>query len=169
MDAAIPCQEGFAQTRSGGNQRAVPSLAGVAIAQRVNLIRRKLGDAVAVSFEIVDEKDVLDPAICCKVAAVDRPRQIREAKAPGAYWPRHAKTGSGDLRRAQKLFYDLFKPAVTLGRIALIAVMCELSVGKVVQRQVNFGASYVACQNHLALSKIPRPSPSVAGRSAAAA
>ena len=50
----IPDQQTFAQSGAGGNQRAVPNLAGVAFGQRVNLVRREFGHAVPIRLQVID-------------------------------------------------------------------------------------------------------------------
>src|SRR5208337_3910440 len=57
---AVPDQKGLAQAGSGGDQGSIADLAGVALAERVDLLGRELGYAVAVGFEIVDEKYICD-------------------------------------------------------------------------------------------------------------
>ncbi len=109
------------------------------------------------------------PRLGGQLAAVQRPGQVGQAKTTVAHRARHAKTGRSHFVGGQKLFYDLFQAGVFLGRILLISVLLQFSIGKIKQRQIDLGAAYVARQNHRSLSKTPQPSPSVAGRRAAAA
>ncbi len=109
------------------------------------------------------------PRLADELAAVQGPGQVGEAQAAVAHRAGHAEAGRSDLGRAEKLLDDLFQPGVVFGRKALIAGGFQFSIDKVIQRQMNLGAAYIARQNHLSLSKTPQPSPSVAGKSAAAA
>ena len=167
--AAVPDEHGLAQAGSGGDQGAIADLAGVALAEGVDLIGGELGDAVAVGLEIVDEEDVVDAEVDRELVAVQGPGKVGEAQAAVAHRAGHAEAGRGYLVRAQKLFYDLFQAGVFLGRKALVAGVLKLSIDKVIQRQVSLGAAYVARQNHLSLSKTPQPSSFAGGKSAAAA
>ena len=110
-----------------------------------------------------------DAEVADEFAAVECPGKVGETQAPVAHRPGHAEAGGGDLVASQKLLDDVFQARIILGRKSLFARICQLSIGEVIQRQVNLGAAHVSGQNHLSLSKTPQPSPSVGGRSAAAA
>ncbi len=169
VTAAVPDQQGLAQAGSGGDQRAIADLAGVAFAEGENLLGGEFVHAVAVGLQIVDEKDVRDAETDRQLAAVQRPGKVGKAQTAIAHRAGHAKAGRRHLGCAEKLPDDLFQAGVVFGRIPLIARGYRFSIDKVIQRQVNLGAAYISRQNHLSLSKTPQPSASVAGNSAAAA
>ena len=117
VGAAVPDQQALAQAGSGGDQGAVADLAGVALAEGVDLVGGELGHAVAVGLKIVDEEDVVDAEAGRELAAVQGPGQVGQAQAAVAHRAGHAEAGRGHLVRAQKLLDDLFQAGVILGRI----------------------------------------------------
>jgi len=149
--------------------RPVPAAMSARFPICVDLVERQFSNAVAVGFEIVDQEDVLNSEGEGQFAAIDRPRQVGEPQAPVPHGTGHTKASCGRLVGADKLFNDFFQAGVFLGCVSLLPLILQFPECKVVQRQVNLGAAHVAGQNHLSLSRTPRPSPSVAGRSAAAA
>ena len=116
VGAAVPDQKRLAQAGSGGDQGAIADLAGVALAERVNLVGGQLGHAVAVGLQVVDQKDVRNAEVDGQLAAVQGPGQVGEAQAAVAHRAGHAKAGRRHLVRAQKLFNDLFQSGIVLGR-----------------------------------------------------
>ena len=57
---AVPDQKRLAQAGSRGDQRTIANLAGVALAERVDLVGGQLVNAVAVGFQIVNQKDMVN-------------------------------------------------------------------------------------------------------------
>src|SRR5208282_5147254 len=137
------CSSDLAEAGSGGDQGAVAHLAGVALAEGVDLAVGELGHAVAVGFQVVDQEDVLDGEAGSQLAAVQGPGQVGQAQAAVAHRAGHAEAGRMNLVRAQKLFDDLFQAGVVPGLNLLIARINQFSIDKVVQRQVNLGAANV--------------------------
>src|SRR5580692_9164830 len=104
MNASIPCQNSFSESCACSNQGTVADLAGIALAQRVDLIRAQLGNTVSVCFKIVDQKNVLDAEVGCELSTVQSPRKIRQPQPPIAHRSRHAETCGSHLIRGQKFF-----------------------------------------------------------------
>jgi len=57
---AVPDEQGLAETGAGGDEAAMAYRGAIGGMEREDRLRGKFGDAVAVGFEVVDEKDVLD-------------------------------------------------------------------------------------------------------------
>jgi hypothetical protein len=169
VGAAVPDEQALAEAGSGGDEGAVADLAGVAFSERINLLGRKLGDAVSVGLEVIDEEDVLNIEAGGELAAIEGPGKVGEAQAAVADRAWNAEAGGGDFFCAEKVFDDDFEAGIILGFVDLVACGFQLAVGKVIQPKVDLGAAYISRQDHLSLSKNPQPSPLVAGKSAAAA
>src|SRR3984957_9154922 len=169
MGAAVPDEEALAQAGAGGEEGAIAGLSWIAFRGREDLVGAKLGDAVAVGFKIVDEKDVLDAQVGREFAAVEGPGKVGEPQAAVPHGAGATEAGGRYLVGSQKVLDDDFEPRILPGPVNLVPGMFQFSIGKVIKSKINFGTAYVPRENHLSLSKNPQPSPSVAGSSAAAA
>jgi hypothetical protein len=107
---AVPDQQALAQAGSGGDQGAVADLAGVALAEGVNLVGGELGHAVAVGLKVVDQEDVVDAQAHRQLAAVQRPGQVGEAQTAVAHRAGHAKAGRGHLVAPRNSFTISSRP-----------------------------------------------------------
>ncbi len=152
MIAPVPDQHPLAQPGSSRNQRLVAHLAGVALAQCAELIGVQFGDTVTVGLQIVNQENVADLQALGQLAAVESPWQIGQPQPSLAHRPRHAEAGRRHFFRDDELPHDLFQPGVILRRKLLVARVFQLTIGKVVERQMHFRAAHIASQNHSSLS-----------------
>ena len=65
----------------------------IAVVQRKNALRRKLGNAVPVRFKVVYQGNMGNRKRLDQVARIQSPRQIRQFQTPIANRPWTAKTG----------------------------------------------------------------------------
>ncbi len=152
---AVPDEERLAEAGAGGDEALVAAGVGVAGVEGEYLVGRELGDAVAVGLEVVDEEDVRDAERVLEVAAVEGPGKIGELEAAVADGAGDAEAGGGDVlfvfgAGAEEVFDCAFEAGEFVGGEFLVAYGDEVAFGHVVEREMNLGAAYVACENHLA-------------------
>src|ERR1700723_3117745 len=78
---AVPDQQRFAEPCARRYQPCMPACIRVAGMQREDALRRKLGDAVPVRFEVVDQKNMLDPKRLDQITRIQCPGQVRQLQA----------------------------------------------------------------------------------------
>jgi hypothetical protein len=127
---------------------------GVGRVEGTNFVRSQFGDAVAVGFEVVDEEDVLDVEGLRESVRVDTPRKVGELHAASANGAGETEAGGGDLALCagivgKEAMDDGVEAGELVGRKLLVANAAKLAVFEAVQREVNFGAAYVASKDHL--------------------
>src|ERR1700743_119361 len=99
MFAAVPDQQRLRESCAGCEQACMPACIRIAGMEGEEAFGCKFGDAVAVRFEIVDQKYVGNAERFDQVALVQCPRQIGQLQTAVTDWARTTKAHSDDLIR----------------------------------------------------------------------
>ena len=136
----------------------LPRVAGLTGVEGGDFVRRELGDAVAVGFEVVDEEDVFDAEsdFSSRSRASRVPRKVGELEAAVADGAGAAEAGGGDVRGflvafGEKLMHDVVERGEVFGGEFFLTQGNELAGGEVVERKMDLGAADVACEDHVLL------------------
>ncbi len=148
---AVPDEQRFAQAGAGGDEAAMAYGGGVAGVQREDGLGCELGDAVAVGFEVVDEEDVVDAECVGQVVLVEAPGEVGELDLAVADGAGAAEAGGGDLLAfaggEEVRGYGFERGILVRGKL-LVAHGLQLACGEVIEREMDLGAAYIACENH---------------------
>src|SRR5215469_1876101 len=118
MLPAVPVHAGFAQTRTGGNDRLISHRMAVHLVQGDHIARLENSNAPGVGFQIVDEQRFLDFELVGKNFGFDEPGQVRGFYLAVAHGTGDAEAGNfgAELGALDKLGDDLVQPReVTAG------------------------------------------------------
>ena len=154
---AVPDEHSFAEAGSSGDEALVADRIGIAGVQGEYLVGGELGDAIAVGFQIIDEEDVANAEGALQVASVEDPWKICEFETPVTNRAGAAEAGGCDEALifsfgsgAEEAVNDLFKAAELMRGKLEITDGKKVAFDHAVEREVNLGAAYVACEDHLA-------------------
>ena len=154
VDLAIPDEEGFAEAGAGGDQASMAFGVWIAGVEGEDLVGGEFGDAVAVGFEVVDEKDVPDCKKLLQFAGIEGPREIGELEAAFADGAGTAEAGGDDVlaldfSHGDELPDDFVEGGELVGWKFVVAHFVKAALGEVVKSEMDLGTAYVTSENHL--------------------